>query len=86
MDYDIFAATSMYIEERREERMDQADPNSARVGSRREQKDLIQDQHSRAKHAASMDQAGQNAPSPSGQMQKLDQVLEQRTAGDADGR
>lgn len=86
MDFDIHAATSMFIEDKREEARDVNDPRSARVGSTQEQNSMIQEQTERADQRDAMEQAGMNAPSPTGQMQQLDDVLDERsgTGPDAD--
>ena len=78
LDYDIYAATSRHIEELREEQREQANPNSSRVGSPRERKNMIQDQNSRADQRESMEQAGMKAPSPDGQMSTLEEIKQQR--------
>jgi len=85
LDFDIYAATSMFIQEERERRMDQQDPRSARVASPQERTNMIQDETSRAKQRESMDQAGMDAPSPEGQIQQLDDVLAKRKQTDTDG-
>lgn len=78
LDYDIYAATAQHIEEVREKRREEMDPNSSRVGSPRERKEMIQDQESRAKQRESMEQAGMKAPSPDGQMSTLEDLKQQR--------
>lgn len=78
LDYDIYAATSKHIQEQREERREQMDPNSSRVGSPRDRQNMIEDQNQRAKQRESMDQAGMKAPSPDGQMSKLQELKQER--------
>jgi len=78
LDYDIYAATSKHIQEKREERREQMDPNSSRVGSPRDRKNMIEDQNQRAKQRESMEQAGMKAPSPDGQMSKLQELKQER--------
>ena len=78
LDYDIYAATSRHIEEVREERREQMDPDSGRVGSPRDRQNMIQDQNSRADQRESMEQAGMKAPSPDGQMSTLDELKQER--------
>lgn len=78
LDYDIYAATSRHIEEVREERREEMDPNSSRVGSPRERKEMIQEQESRADQREQMEQAGMQAPSPEGQLSRLDELKQER--------
>jgi hypothetical protein len=78
LDYDIYAATSRHIQEIREEQREQMDPNSSRVASHRDRKDMIQDQESRADQRESMEQAGMQAPSPDGQMSTLQELKQER--------
>jgi len=78
LDYDIYAATSQHIEEVREKRREEQDPNSSRVGSTMERKEMVQDQESRAKQRESMEQAGMKAPTPDGQMSTLEELKQER--------
>jgi len=78
LDYDIYAATSRHIEEKREERREEMNPDSSRVGSPRDRQNMIQDQNSRAEQRESMEQAGIKAPSPEGQMSTLDEIKQQK--------
>jgi len=78
LDYDVYAATSRHIEEVREEKREQANPNSSRVGSRQERRNMIQDQESRAEQREQMEQAGMKAPSPEGQMSTLEELKQER--------
>jgi len=78
LDYDIYAATSRHIEEKREERREEMNPDSSRVGSPRDRQNMIQDQQSRADQRESMEQAGMKAPSPDGQMSTLKEIKQQR--------
>jgi len=78
LDYDVYAATSKHIQEVREEKREQADPNSSRVASRRERTEMIRDQESRAEQREQMEQAGMKAPSPEGQMSTLEELKAER--------
>jgi hypothetical protein len=97
LDYDIYAATAMHIQEKREEKREEMDPNSSRVGSTHERKSMVQKQESLADQREQMEQAGMKAPSPEGQMSTLEEIKQERaearqmqeqapdTVGDLDG-
>lgn len=85
LDFDIMAATNHHLDEHAEAAEAQHDPTSSRVSGPGEQRQMVQGQEQRAKQSDQMQQAGMKAPSPSGQMQKLDEVIEQRTPEASDG-
>lgn len=97
LDYDIYAATARHIEEQREQKREEMDPSSSRVGSIHERKQMARNKEELAEQRESMEQAGMKAPSPDGQMSKLESLKEKRaearqmqsktpdTVGDLDG-
>lgn len=78
LDYDIYAATSIHIQEQREQKREQMDPSSSRVASPQDRDTMIQEQNERAEQRESMEQAGMNAPSPEGQLSQLDKIMAER--------
>lgn len=84
LDFDIYAATSQYLKDQRDQARQNQDPTSAQVGSPEEQSNMIEDKTSRAKQRESMEQAGMKAPSPDGQLQQLDEIMEERSAAQPD--
>jgi hypothetical protein len=78
LDYDVYAATSRHIEEVREEKREEYDPKSSRVGSPQERKNMIREQESRADQREQMQQAGMKAPSPEGQLSRLEELKQER--------
>lgn len=66
----------------KKEQVDNADPNSAGTATKHEKKQLHNEQEQRADLRESMEQAGQQTPSPEGQLERLDELRSQRKQTD----
>lgn len=78
LNFDIYAATALHIQEKREEQREEMDPSSNRVGSRQERNAMIQGKTELAEQREQMEQAGMEAPSPQGQMSTLEELKQER--------